>query len=87
MTDTNAIVHHEITNLPDIDDSCAKTRRQVVKATGNHIDKVYLLIFSNRTPLTGAFIFKKTKSRSNKSFATIQPFGCLRHFESDRASG
>ena len=42
---------------------------------------------ANKTPLPGAFIFEKTKNEAKSLFATIQPFGCLRHFESDRASG
>ena len=37
--------------------------------------------------LPEAFIFEKDQKRSKKSFAANQPYGCLRHFESARASG
>ena len=37
--------------------------------------------------LPGAFIFEKTKNEAKSLFATIQPFGCLRHFESDHGRG
>ena len=42
---------------------------------------------ANKPPLPGACIFEKTKNEAKSLFATIQPFGCLRHFESDRESG